>query len=353
MGAAISQRAGSAISIGRCNVSSVEPSCRHGSRLSPQQAEGSAGCLKLKGMRASAATRSCACLSWRTGKVRQDLHVDPGGGPGAGRVDICAQLGRDRHALEHTQIEPFEATVTIGIKLCEFMRPIKDHFSGVLPGPAYYYLDFPQDLQLGGKSRKRIAAIQKALIDWISAEAPRLYDRAATSGQLQPRASTEGEFPGLLPYRVALSCILTGPPSDTEPGRIGPVRGLDDDLEQQGIRRLRRALSEKCPKLQRCKACGARTVLVLECGDPALSDSNFIREALNLAAEERVDMPDETYLVKTVVKTWCVWPMNSAAETGFPSDFRIKCKAFESASLEALTFRKPLEVQCDVCAGPQ
>ena len=103
-------------------------------------------------------------LERRTGEVRQDLHVDPGGGPGTGRVDICAQLGRDRYALEHTRIEPLEAAVTIGIKLCDFMRPIKAHFSGVLPGPAYYYLDFPQDLKLGGKSRKRISAIQKALI---------------------------------------------------------------------------------------------------------------------------------------------------------------------------------------------
>ncbi|MDE0001994.1 MAG: hypothetical protein OXQ29_04820 [Rhodospirillaceae bacterium] len=288
-------------------------------------------------------------LERRTGEVRQDLHVDPGGGPGAGRVDICAQLGRDRYALEHTRIEPFEAAVTIGIKLCEFVRPIKDHCSGVLPGPAIYHLALPQDLKLGGKSRKQIATIQKAqkaLIDWISAEAPRLYDRAATSGQLQPRASTEGEFPGLLPYRVALSCILTGPPSDTEPGMFGPVRGADDDLEQQRIRRLRRALLEKCPKLQRCKAFGARTVLVLECGDPALSDSNSIREALNLAAEERVDMPDEIYLVKTVVETtWYVWPMNSAAETGFPSNFNIECKSFESASLEDLMFRKIPEAQ--------
>ena len=146
---------------------------------------------------------------------------------------------------------------------------------------------------------------------------------------------------------------MTGPPSDTEPGRIGPVRGPDDDLEQQGIRRLRRAFLEKCPKLHRCKAFGARTILVLEGGDPALSDSNSIREALDLAAEERVDLPNEIYLVKTVVKTWYVWPMNSAAETGFPSDFSTECKSFESASLEALTFRKPLEVQCNLCAGPQ
>lgn len=291
-------------------------------------------------------------LERRTGEVRDDLHVDPRGGAGAGRVDVCVRLGSDRYVLEHTRIDPFEGAVRIGIKFSEFVKPIMHHLSGVLPGPAYHTLALPQDPDLGGKSKKQIAAIQEALVAWISTEAPRLYDLAATSDMLQSRASTEGEFPGLLPYRAALSCCLSGPPSDTEPGMFAVVRASDDDLEQQRLGRLRRALSEKCPKLQRCKDRGARTVLLLECEDIALSNSVSIRATLSQAAEERADVPDEIYLVETKVETWYAWPMNPAAEAGFPRDFGTECKAFESAGLNDLAGEKTPEVQCDVCVGP-
>ena len=284
--------------------------------------------------------------------MRDDLHADPRGGAGAGRVDVCVQLGSDRYVLEHTRIDPFEDAVTIGIKFSEFVKPIADHLSGVLPGPAYHTLLLPQDLELGGKSRKQIADIQEALIDWISGEAPRLRDQAATSGLLQPRASTAGEFPGLLPYPASLSCCVTSPPSDTEAGRFAVARAPDADLEEQRFRRLRRALAEKCPKLQRCKDRGARTVLVLECGDIPLSNSVSVRVALNRAAEGRTNIPDEIYLVETKVETWHMWPMNSAAETGFPSDFNTECKAFEPEGLDDLMFQKAPEVQCDVCVSP-
>ncbi len=284
--------------------------------------------------------------------MRDDLHVDPRGGAGAGHVDVCVRLGSDRYVLEHTRIDPFEDAVRIGIKFSEFVTLIENRLSGVLPGPAFHTLSLPQDLELGGKSRKQIADIQEALIGWISDEAPRLHNQAATSGLLQPNASTAGKFPGLLTYPVNLSCCVTGPPSDTEAGRFAVVRAADADIEEQRFRRLRRALAEKCPKLQRCKARGARTVLVLECGDIALSNSVSIRAALNRAAEGRTDIPDEIFLVETKVETWHMWPMNPAAETGFPSDFNTECRAFEPAGLDDLMFQNAPEVECDVCISP-
>ena len=210
---------------------------------------------------------------------------------------------------------------------------------------------FLQDLNLGANSKKNIAKIQEALIDWISVEAPRVYEQAVASGLYQPRASTVREFPGLLPYPASLSCSLSGPPSDTEAGKFAVLRAPDDQLEEQRFERLRRALAEKCPKLQRCKDRGARTILVLECGDIAISNCISIRAALNRAAAERADISDEIYLVETKVETWHMWPMKSAADTDFPSDFNAECKAFESAGLADLTLTKTLDVQCDVCVG--
>ena len=181
---------------------------------------------------------------------------------------------------------------------------------------------------------------------------PRQYDQAATSGLDRSRASAAGEFPGVLPYPANLSCFVSGPPSGTEAGRFSLARTPDVDLEEQRFARLRRTLAEKCPKLQRCKDRGARTILVLECGDIALSDSVSIRKALSRAAEERADTPDEIYLVETKVETWHMWPMNPAAETAFPCDFNTECKAFESADLDDLVFQNAPEIQCDVCVNP-
>ena len=60
-------------------------------------------------------------LERRTGEVRDDVHVDPRGGAGAGRVDLCVRLGSDRYVMEHTRIDPFEDAVTIGIKFSQFV----------------------------------------------------------------------------------------------------------------------------------------------------------------------------------------------------------------------------------------
>ena len=152
-----------------------------------------------------------------------------------------------------------------------------------------------------------------------------------------------------MPYRASLSCSLSGPSSGTEAGIFAVARTPDGDLEEQRFGRLRRALAEKCPKLQRCKERGARTILVLECGDIAISNCLAVREALNRAAAESTDNPEEIYLMETKVETWHMWPMNSAAESGFPRDFNTECKAFEPTVLEDLMTEQNAELPCDVC----
>ena len=70
--------------------------------------------------------------------------------------------------------------------------------------------------------------------------------------------------------------------------------------------RLQRALERKCPKLQRCKEDGARTVLVLEDGDIFLSNHVVIGRQLAGLLEDHADLPDEIYLVKTPLNRWTV-----------------------------------------------
>ena len=79
------------------------------------------------------------------------------------------------------------------------------------------------------------------------------------------------------------------------------------DLEDRRFVRLRRAFSEKAPKLQECKKEGVRTVLVLESGDSALTRFDHIGNLLSRLLAERTNAPDEIYLVETHTNPWWVY----------------------------------------------
>ena len=63
------------------------------------------------------------------------------------------------------------------------------------------------------------------------------------------------------------------------------------------------------PKLRQCKAEGARTVLVLESDDVALTSFDLIGDQLPVVLAKRPDAPDDIFLVQTDIDPWCVWPM--------------------------------------------
>ena len=145
---------------------------------------------------------------------------------------------------------------------------------------------------------------------------------------------------------------MTGPPSETVTGEFIVVRNTDFDLEEQRFERLRRALADKCPKLQRCKERGARTVLVLEDVDIPNSNSVVVREALNRAAGRtnrppRRDLPggDQGQHMAHVADEF------SGPSRCFPRDFDIECKEIESAGLDDLMCKRNSSFQCDVCLG--
>ncbi|MDE0716757.1 MAG: hypothetical protein OXH64_02335 [Rhodospirillaceae bacterium] len=279
---------------------------------------------------------------------RADLHFPDRGDRTEKRVDVCVRIGEKRYVLEHTRIDPFENAVGIGKAFSDFVTPIEDRFSSTLPGPAHYGLTLPLDHRF---EKRLLTRAQEEIIDWVSVEAKRLYEKARASKFLTKPTTTAREFPGLIPYSVRLSCTLMGEPSDNATGQFYAVRATDTDLEKQRFKRLCRAFTDKFPKLEQCKDRGARTILVLENNDNFLSNSVTIRESLNRAAEERTDLPDEIYLVWAPPKTatWYLFPMNPAADSLFLPDFDVECKALESADLKDLMREECPEFQCRFC----
>ena len=103
-----------------------------------------------------------------------------------------------------------------------------------------------------------------------------------------------------------LSCrILPGSIDVDEPGKFDVSRYIPDDLEMKLKSRLRKALHDKCPKLNECV--GARTVLVLEDTDIALTSSGSVGETLrSIVASDKYKI-DEVFLVDTKTSTLVLW----------------------------------------------
>ena len=232
------------------------------------------------------------------------------------------KLGGQQYAIEHTKIEAFEKQIETGWSFSQLIKPIEVALSGELPGPAAYTLCFPVHTSLG-VTRAKLASAQSQLADWVLEKAQSLHMRIL---ERLPRPATRRDLhdcikerPPGFKYEIALHCHVPSSPSGQEAGTLRTVRSAPDDenLEALRVERLRRALSEKCrerPNLQCCKEeDGARTVLVLEDNDIALSEQSLIGTALAGLLKElsgKLKFPDEIYLVDTSIDPlWQVWPM--------------------------------------------
>ena len=264
-------------------------------------------------------------LERRSGELRSALwlpeeeRIEP-------LVDVCVTLGSEPYAFEHTQIEPFPGQIKTGKRFSDLVGPLERDLAQAFPGPAHYHLAFPLDPSLGVPPG-RLPEFRAALAEWVRSVAPGLYgsSRAAVASDSFGN-SFHASSRTLLPqwrYPVALTCHVHAVEPQHEFGRFGCVRNFseDDELKRLRAERLRKALSDKCPKRARCKDEGARTVLVLESDDIALTNHIVVRQALVAPMAERSDLPDEIYLVETEADTWVVSAMNSDADASIDERF--------------------------------
>lgn len=246
-------------------------------------------------------------LEESTKKIRADVshpEIDGIGPP----VELRLKLGTQSYAIEHTQIEAFAGQIRTGEEFGQFIRPAIDELSGTLPKPGVYHLYFPIDARLGVKADQR-ERIRRDFIVWVREHAQRLHENnpEKPTKDRNPRGFNERyrAIPPGFPYEVTLQREAHWSPSSHE-GILLPARIAPEDVEARRRARLQEALKRKCPKLQRCKEEGARTVLVLEDGDISLSNHVLIGDGLDGPMKERVDLPDEIYLVETAVDRWAV-----------------------------------------------
>ena len=229
-------------------------------------------------------------------------------------VDLRFKLGGCEYAIEHTRIESFEKQIQDDVAFKQIYEYIGKQISDSLPGPAYYELHVPTGLSLPEK-RKKCKQTLDNLVDWIRTSACCMHEgNISQIDQTRSPVWAEDSIKGIPPGFECEMELMRWPDANLirrKPGFITMrlICPENDDLKYLRMTRLRRAFSEKCPKLGHCKDEGARTVLILESVESVLTRFDHIGHHLPDLLTERTDAPDEIYLVETDKFGWWVYPI--------------------------------------------
>jgi hypothetical protein len=251
--------------------------------------------------------RCCdAVLSILEGKAsgqREILSMDT---PRSRGVEIRCKIQDTVYALEHTLIDPYPDKRRDDQQFLEVMGELESSLSrnARLRSDGSYHL-YVESHAFRGRRRSEIPLIREGFRAWVIANG-RSLDPAAIGLTQELSAG-----PPLVPVRVRLQftrwpawggALLTG--------RMAPY-----DLPGERRERIRTALTKKGPKLHAEHTAGARTGLILEADDSALSNPIDIGAALHAELAELNYSIDEVYLVDTKLPDcWQVWRMKQDAK---------------------------------------
>ena len=224
-------------------------------------------------------------------------------------VDLRFKLAGQEYAIEHSLIEAMPEQTHTAVEFARFIIPVTEVLSGTLPGPAVYNLYFPFNARLGVPP-DQLENIRRDFVAWVREKAQALDEKnpQKPTREKNPRGFTDqyrGTPPGFS-YEVTLRRESHWSMSGAHDGVLLAARIAPDDVEAQHVEHLRTALDRKCPTLHECKDEGARTVLVLEDNNIALSNHVQIEDSLSGLFKERNDLPDEIYFVESSINTWSV-----------------------------------------------
>ena len=247
-------------------------------------------------------------LEQRTGEIRAKVrcpereHVGP-------PVELRLVLGAQEYAIEHTRIEPFEQEILSGVRMEKTVAFIETRLSGELPGPGSFQLELPPILSKAILRRQ----VLDTLCESIREKAQYLHERDGRLRQSHhPNKFTDPVrwTPPELGYEVTLRRCPSASTPKPIAGSIEILRTPGSEAQRKA--RLKRALRDKCPKLQDCKTekTELRTILILESHDIANTHVQVVAKALGRLRQEcanALEAVDEIYLIQTWATRWVVW----------------------------------------------
>lgn len=233
------------------------------------------------------------CLECIAGYKRVGAHCPEDLAKGQSAIDYAFNLAGFPYAFEHTVVEAFDGQLRTNEHFGKFVEPIEAALDRQMPSSGYFILLFPINPSNGMKP-KAIARKQADIVAWAKTAATELVEEAT---QLSKRQLWRSPPSSDMPNNDVTLSFLENISGDMG-GRLLAQRKAPKNYEQLRISRVLQVVDDKLPKLAKCKP--ARTVLVLENRDIALSNHWVIAECLEKALQSRLDIPDEVWLVDAV-----------------------------------------------------
>ena len=233
---------------------------------------------------------------------------------GLGGVDLLFRLGNDIYALEHTKIESFPNQITFNARFNQFIQPVIDEVRKLgLPKPGEYRLLLPVDTHVNAKG-EQLEGLQTSLIQWICETAQKLHaiHPEHLSQDFGPRVYQDkrtGRLDGI-PFDITLTRTVRWNYPDKLDGYLLPVRPVPVNLEEKRHNRVQTALNKKKKKLAERKLSRARTVLVLENNDFALTTSVEVRNCLAVLLPDHPFWLDELLYMDAATASWKLYRWN-------------------------------------------
>src|ERR1017187_2439970 len=236
-------------------------------------------------------------------KRRSNTHSPEDEGSDA-PIEYAFDLGDQTYAIEHTVVEAFEGQINSDIDFDRFVSPITSALDGKLPAPGLFNVAFAIHPTKGMKP-KAITETQAEIVEWIRTSAAELHAEfpTAESKKQNIRGRQNRKRAAICGLDLVLSREVGWFVTEKFEGHLMPSRFAPKNYEDLRLERIKTAMGRKLPKLRKWQDEGARTVLVLENRDMALSNHVAILEAAEKALIGRSDVPDEVWFVDTTIET--------------------------------------------------
>jgi len=224
-------------------------------------------------------------------------------------VEYVFTLGDKAFALEHTVIEAFGGQLWADIAFADFVAPIVEALDHHLAPPGSFHAFFAIHPTKEITS-KDVSKTQSAIIAWIRANAATLHNECPEqpSKAQRPYGYTNARKETIHGVDILLQRRTGWWMPDKAKARLLVARFAPSNHEELRRERLKEAMNKKLPKLSHWKSNGARSILILENRDVALSNHMNIFEAAEQALMGRTDGPDEIWLVDVAIEEeWTVW----------------------------------------------
>jgi hypothetical protein len=275
------------------------------------------------------------CLEALSQELRSDAYFPEDAAKGQSQIDYAFQLGNTKYAFEHTVVEAFPGQLEADAHFEKFIEPIEGALDYQMPSTGYFVLQFPIN-PTAGMRPSEINSEQKKVIAWANAAGRELSEEVEASGLHLSRRWQSRPPTKIMPGSdVTLSFQ---PDSFGVMGsRIMAVRKAPPHYDKLRVDRIRKSLNTKLPKLALWKKERARTVLVLENRDMALTNHWEVSDCLELALQGRCDAPDAVWFVDGIHPTQWVTVCIREGSVIFPhEDSQVRFREFNESELNAL-----------------